>query len=142
MTMSAPRQVVSFRLGDLLCAVPLEQVQEVVAMPAITPLPNVSEHLLGVVDLHGTPCPVLDLRRALDVPPSPVSPEQHLLILRSHHLLAAPADRVEGVMSASVAAVPAPSRNPLISGIITGPQGSLLVLDLERSLDEPPEAAA
>jgi chemotaxis signal transduction protein len=141
---AAARAVVTFQLDGLRCALPLEQVEEAVAMPAITPLPRVSEQLLGMINLHGLSCPVIDLRRALELPPKPIAPEQHLLIVRTGgRVLAAPADQVDGVLSAVPEALPVVRpQTALIQGVITTDDGSILLLDFDRTRQQLEAAAA
>ncbi len=143
-SVAASRTVVTFRLDGLRCALPLEQVEEAVAMPAITPLPRVSEQVLGMINLHGTSCPVLDLRRALELPPAPISPDQHLLIVRTGgRVLAAPADQVDGVLSAVPESLPIARRQTsLVQGVITTEDGSVLLLDFDRAVQQLEAVAA
>ena len=122
---------VQFVVGRLSCALPLGDVQEIAAMVAVTPLPGAQRHVLGVVDYHGTPCPVLDIRSLLNLPSSPLVPEQHLLILRvGTRLLAVPCDQAERVLSASIQMAPAgPNGGALVQGLIQEKDGVVLVLD-------------
>jgi len=133
-------QLVSFRIDGLPLALPLEQVQEVVGMPAITPLPTVDRRLLGVIDLRGVTCPVIDLRRLLGLAAVPIAPDQHLLMLHANdRVVGVAADRVEGVDVGEVEALP---MQPATDGVIQGlarVNGDLrLVLDAGRLLDAEP----
>lgn len=134
------KELVTFVVGDLHCAYPLEQVQQVVAMPAISPLPGGPQHTLGLIDVHGTPCPVVDLRGLLQQASMDLNPDQHLLILRlGDQLLAVPADRVERVLSAPITALPVGVReHPLVSGLAQFEDHLCLVLDGARLLDAVP----
>lgn len=95
----APTDMVRFAVADVFCAIGLSQVDEVLAMPAVTPLPEVANHLLGAVDLHGTAVPVIDLHRLLGREPVGIRPDQHLLVLSgAGGRLAVRCDRVEGMV--------------------------------------------
>lgn len=100
-------------------------------MVAVTPLPGAQRHVLGVIDYHGTPCTVLDIRRLLNLPTSPLETDQHLLILRAGaRLLAVPCDQAERVLSASMQ--PATTQrdgSALVRGLIQQEDGVVLVLD-------------
>src|ERR1700730_19066003 len=75
----APRSpMLKFTVGGLNCALPLADVQEITAMVWVTPLPGSGPNLLGVIDCHGTPCPVIDVRHLLNLPGVAIQPEQHL----------------------------------------------------------------
>jgi len=137
-------RLVTFTVDGLHCAIALEQVEEVVAMPAITALPGLSERLLGMVNLHGIACLVVDLRRALARPATAVDPTQQLLILRvGDRRMAAAADRVEGVVVATADPVPSSHQaGSLIQGVVTSESRSILVLDASRLMDGLMEAVA
>lgn len=122
---------VQFVVGRLSCALPLGDVHEIAAMVAVTPLPGAQRHVLGVIDYHGTPCTVLDLRSLLKLPGSFLEPDQHLLILRvGNRLLAVPCDQAERVLSTSMQPAPAGRKGgALIQGLIQEEDGVVLVLD-------------
>ena len=123
--------MLKFTVGGLNCALPLGDVQEIAAMVQVTPLPGARPHLLGVIDYHGTPCGVLDVRRLLKLPGAPIQPEQHLVVMRlGDELLAIPCDRAETVLWGRVRPVAAGrASGPLIQGLIQGEDGVILVLD-------------
>ena len=54
-----------FELGGQQYAVPIAHVREILATPAITPLPDAPAVIEGVIDLRGTLIPVLDLASLL-----------------------------------------------------------------------------
>lgn len=55
-------QVVSFRLGDEEYGVDIMTVQEIILFGCITQVPEVPEHVLGVINLRGNVIPILSLR--------------------------------------------------------------------------------
>lgn len=128
---ATPNLWVKFVVGRLSCALPLGDVQEIAAMVAVTPLPGAQRHVLGVIDYHGTPCTVLDIRHLLSLPDVPLEPEQHLLLLRlGTRLLAVPCDQAQRVLSGSVQPAPtAQDGAALIEGLIQEADGIVLVLD-------------
>ena len=123
--------MLKFTVGGLNCALPLADVQEITAMVSVTPLPGAGPHLLGVIDYHGTPSRVLDVRHLLNLPGAPIQPEQHLLVLRlGAELLAVPCDQAEAVLWGRVQPVTAGrASGPLIQGLIQAEDGVILVLD-------------
>ena len=56
-------QVVSFRLGEEEFGVDIMTVQEIILLGCITQVPEVPEHVLGVINLRGNVIPILNLRR-------------------------------------------------------------------------------
>jgi chemotaxis signal transduction protein len=134
------RPILKFSIGGLSCALPLNDVEEVTAMVGLTPLPGALGHLLGVIDYHGTPCPVVDLRRLLGLPALAIQPDQHLLMVRlGDTSLAVPCDRAEAVLWGSVRPVVADgSSGPLIEGLMHDETGTILVLNSPHLMTSSP----
>jgi chemotaxis signal transduction protein len=134
--------LVTFVVDDVVCSLPMEQVEQVVAMPAITPLPGADRRILGVIDLHGEPCLIINLRRLLGLREAPVQPEQHLLIVKAgQRVCAVGVDQALDVAAGEVLMVPGDRRgSELIQGL--SPSGGLLnlVLDSTHLLDASPLA--
>lgn len=63
----------TFRLGGQEYALAIPHVIEVAAMVERTRIAGAAPELLGIVNRHGTPMPLLDLRLILDQPAVPVS---------------------------------------------------------------------
>jgi len=64
-TMSAPRQYLTFALGDEMYGLDILHVQEIKGLVPITPIPNTAAAIRGVMNLRGMIVPVVDLRRHL-----------------------------------------------------------------------------
>jgi purine-binding chemotaxis protein CheW len=62
----------TFRLSGQDYALPIDNVIEIAAMVEVTRIAGAASSLLGVVNRHGTPIPMLDLRMVLEQPASPV----------------------------------------------------------------------
>jgi purine-binding chemotaxis protein CheW len=75
--------ILAFELDDRAYAFPADHIVQVVQMVAISPLPGSPAVVEGVVNVRGTLTPVFDLRTRLGLPPRPIDPGQHLVILRS-----------------------------------------------------------
>ena len=56
-----------FRLGDQYFALPLLAVKEVIPMPEVTPVPNMSSHFEGMINLRGQILGVYNVRQKLSV---------------------------------------------------------------------------
>jgi purine-binding chemotaxis protein CheW len=123
--------MLKFRVGGLSCALPVTEVQEITAMVWITPLPGAGSNLVGVIDCHGTPCPVVDVRYLLNLPSAEIDPGQQLLVLRlGAELLAIPCDRAETVLWGDIRPVAGGrATSNLIRGLVQGEDGVTLVLD-------------
>ena len=67
---TARTMILAFRLGNERYGMELNQIQQVFARVAVTPVPGGAEHLLGVAGLNGTLRSVIDLGRFVNLPPS------------------------------------------------------------------------
>ena len=81
--------ILTFQLDRRSYAFPADRVVQVVQMVAISPLPGAPPVVEGVVNVRGTVVPVFDLRRRFGLPPRPIDPSQHLVILAAGPRMAA-----------------------------------------------------
>ena len=58
----ASRQYLTFNLGEERYGLEILKVQEIIGRTEFTPLPNMPDHVRGVINLRGTVVPVIDLR--------------------------------------------------------------------------------
>lgn len=61
------RLFATFQLDDLLCAIPVQHVQEVLMEQPRTPVPGASRYVTGLINLRGQVVTALDLRLRLGV---------------------------------------------------------------------------
>ena len=73
--------ILTFELDGQRYAFPAEKIVQVVQMVAISPLPGAPPVVEGVVNVRGKVVPVFDLRGRFGLPPRPIDPGQHLIIL-------------------------------------------------------------
>ena len=130
---------VIFRLEGQRYALDLSQVDRVVSMVAVSPLPKTPAIVVGVINYRGSVVPVLDLRPRLGFPRREFGLTDHLLLGRtSRRLLALPVDEVLGVTEVAVEGTIAPSTLVPGSGYVTGivalSDGLLFIHDLEALL--------
>ncbi len=60
-------EILSFRLGSEMYAFPMEGIQEIVRLYAVTAVPGTPPYLRGITSLRGRMIPVLDLKARLNV---------------------------------------------------------------------------
>jgi purine-binding chemotaxis protein CheW len=132
-----------FEVGGLRLGLFGSALQEVIRAVAIAALPKAPAIVEGVINLRGTLVPVLDIRHRFALPPVPLAPEQHFLIAQvGGRLMALRVDRAldlitvdEGAIESAADVAPGADH---VAGIVTLPDGLLIIHDLERflSLDE------
>jgi chemotaxis signal transduction protein len=131
------------RLENNVLALPMDHVVEILTPPAITPLPNVPDWLLGVANLRGEIVSVCDFRQYLGYPSVSRDTRQRVVVVRSREeemstgLLV---DRVDGIRGLSVDTGTAPridlpaSVQELVRSPILQDGTIYLMLDMERLL--------
>ena len=56
-------QLVSFILSDEEYGVEVLKVREIIRMPTITKMPNVPQHVEGIINLRGKVIPIISMRK-------------------------------------------------------------------------------
>jgi len=74
-------QLVCFKLAEEEYAVEIVRVQEVNRVQKITPVPQMPEFVLGVVNIRGSVVPVFDLRTKFGLPIKPVDNKTKIMVI-------------------------------------------------------------
>jgi purine-binding chemotaxis protein CheW len=102
-TQSTPERAIDhlvFFLAEERYAIPVLDVEEVLRVPTITPIPGVHPAVLGAVGHHGEVLAVVDTRRLLQLPEQPLTSESRLVVVRTEEAHAALlVDRVEDIVA-------------------------------------------
>jgi len=75
------KDLVGFTVGDVMYAVRIEVVREIVNPLAVVELPRAPRAVRGVADYRGEVVPVIDLRERFGLPPSPPSRRTKWIVL-------------------------------------------------------------
>jgi chemotaxis signal transduction protein len=127
----------------------ITQVDEVLGLPALTPVPHTAPFLVGLANWRDQPVPVLDLARRLGLPPSAPDARSRLLVVSAGAPAAEPHDRAGFLVRPSVRVLRLPLahrpciRMPplepaLVRGAVELPQETLVIPHLQRVLAAPP----
>ena len=96
-------KVLVFYIGAERYGLPLAGVSQVLPAAALTALPLTPAFVAGLLDLHGTPVPVIDLARMAGTPPSALRFDTRIVVVDyaaadgSVRALGLLAERVQGV---------------------------------------------
>jgi purine-binding chemotaxis protein CheW len=138
---SEERNLVTFRLGQQLYALPIDPVAQIVEMVAITRIPQVNHAVAGVINYHGVSVPVVDLGRHLSQPTVPPGLDTHIIVITvEERLVGLVVDQVLEVIdllpvqiSPLEAILPQGlGQVPLLEGLAHTAEGTVLLLDPER----------
>ncbi|CAI8932024.1 chemotaxis protein CheW [Methylocaldum szegediense] len=91
-------QWVTFRLGDETYGINVMQVQEVLRVTEIAPVPGAPEYVVGIINLRGNVVTVIDTRKRFGLTPQEPDDASRIVIIEA-------ADQVIGILVDSVAEV-------------------------------------
>lgn len=136
-------QWVTFQLNDEIYGVNVMQVQEVLRVTEIAPVPGAPGYVLGIINLRGNVVTVLDTRARFGLPQQDVDDASRILIIES-------SDQVVGILVDSISEVvylreseiePAPNvgneeSSRFIQGVCNREETLLILVDLNKFLTE------
>jgi purine-binding chemotaxis protein CheW len=133
-------QVVTFRVGSQEFALDILQIERILRYIVPAPLPKAPEFLEGVVQYEGGAVPVVDLRKRFELE-APIREETRLMVLDlEDQRIGVLVDEVREVMRVDSTTITAPGpmvsglAAPYISGIITRPGRTIIILNARRLL--------
>jgi len=133
------RQLITFELGDQILGADIMAIREIRAWSPATPLPNVPEHVRGVVNLRGVVLPVLDLRHRLGWGVTDTSARHVIIVMQiGEQLQGIIVDAVNDIVTVKPEEMhPVPDlgnnvASSFLDGLVTIDQRMIMVLALER----------
>ncbi|MCE1190078.1 MAG: chemotaxis protein CheW [Ignavibacteria bacterium] len=95
---SSGLEVLHFQLAFEQYAIEAKYVLEVIPLKEITPLPHTPAFVLGLINLRGEVMSVLDIRKFFNLPGSPISDLNRVIILRDGAMtFGILVDRIRGI---------------------------------------------
>lgn len=92
------KHILVFTLGKSRHALPLSDVQQVIRVVEITPLPQLPDFIRGVINIRGKVIPVIDLRTRLGLPSREMRLDDRFIIVTTiRRAVAILADSVAGI---------------------------------------------
>ncbi|MEI6413131.1 MAG: chemotaxis protein CheW [Pseudomonadota bacterium] len=136
-------QLVTFRLQGELYGINVMQVQEVLRVTEIAPVPGAPSYVLGIINLRGNVVTVIDTRIRFGLDPVEVHEQSRIVIIESDKqvvgmLVDSVAEVVELRMSEvdSAPNVGNEETSRYIQGVATRDTSLLIVVDLNKLLTE------
>ncbi len=127
----------TFSIGNRNLALPLGNVERVIRMVALVPVPEAPEWIPGLLNLHGRVMPVIDLRKRLGLPRERIHPDHRILVIQTECLrLGVMAEKVDDVTAVSGDHIVGPEGNlkksPLLRAVIRKDHEMHLVLNADE----------
>jgi purine-binding chemotaxis protein CheW len=131
----------TFYLGSEEYGLPILQVQEIVGLLPVTPVPQTPAHVLGVVNLRGQVIPVVDLRARFGLPAVASTPQTCIVFVEAGgQRVGTVVDRVNEVLAIGAADVEPPPAlgssvdTSYLRGLAKSSGHVRLLLDVDRVL--------
>lgn len=129
------RQILVFSLDGKRYALYLDAVERAVRAVEVVPLPDLPEHVLGIINIQGRIVPVISLRRRFRLPETGVrASDQFIIAFTPNRTVALVADAVEGVVECPTEAIVAAGEimphMDYVEGVVKLADGMVLISDL------------
>lgn len=130
--------LVTFRLEQQKYALPIEPIRQIIEMITITPVPQVKEFIEGVINFHGKPVPVVNLRHQLSLPRMQLQLHTPIVLVTiANRLVGLIVDEVLDVINLSASQIVSPQSVmpvevgdiPVVQGLIQLEGETILYLD-------------
>lgn len=137
----ANSQWVTFHLGEETYGVNVMQVQEVLRVTEIAPVPGAPPYVLGIINLRGNVVSVLDTRNRFALAAQETTDSSRIIIIevsdQTVGILVDSVAEVEDVVQSEVDTAPNVGNDEssrYISGVVSRPSGILILVDLDNLL--------
>ena len=151
--LDATSQYLTFMLGDEEFGVEILRVHVIQGWNSATPIPNSPDYVLGVTNLRGSIVPIIDLRRRFDLEVQEFGPTTVVIVVKVE---SPNQDRTVGMVVDGVSEVYSVGQEEIqtapdfgsnvdtcfIKGLATVNERMLILLDIDKLLNETVEAVA
>ena len=138
-------QLLTFKLGSETYGIQINKVREILTYPTVTPIPDASRWVKGVINLRGEVAPVIDLRVRFNINTDPVYTQRTIIIAvktQDNRMIGLVVDEVSDMENVDLERLyPAPDMGPSISpeylkGLLKKEEKMIVILDIDRILDK------
>ena len=134
---------VTFRLAEETYGINVMQVQEVLRMTDVAPVPGAPHYVMGIINLRGNVVTVLDTRKLLDLSAGDITESSRIMIIESGKvtvgLLVDSVAEVVNIASSDIDPPPSVGNDEgsrYIQGIYSSEQQILILIDLNKLIAE------
>lgn len=140
-------QYLTFMLAEEEYGVDILRVQEIKGWGGVTPMPNMPNYILGVINLRGTVVPIVDLRKHFELESIPFDKTTVVIVVRvsdeetGERTMGMVVDAVSEVHNIAKADLkPAPDLGGAVSvdsikGLVTKDNKMLILLDIDHLMN-------
>lgn len=135
-------QWVTFRLGDEIYGIDVLQVQEVLRITEISPVPGAPNHVLGIINLRGNVVTVIDARNRFGLPLKETDDASRIVVVDAYEkvvgLLVDNVSEVAYVPNSQIELAPnvgTDDGNKFVSGVSNRDGDLLIMVDLAKLIN-------
>lgn len=140
-------QYLSFMLADEEYGIDILRVQEIKGWDGVTPMPNMPNYILGVINLRGTVVPIIDLRKHFELESVPFDKTTVVIVVRvsdgeqSERTMGIVVDAVSEVHNIAKADLKLPPdfggacNTESINGLATQGEKMIIILDIDHLMN-------
>jgi purine-binding chemotaxis protein CheW len=135
-------QWVTFRLGEEIYGIDVLQVQEVLRITEISPVPGAPNYVLGIINLRGNVVTVIDARNRFGLPPKETDDASRIIVVDAFDkvigLLVDNVSEVAYVPNSQIESAPnvgTDDGNRFVSGVSNRDGELLIMLDLAKLIN-------
>ncbi len=128
-----------FKIADQIYGDRIQHIERVVRAASLLPLPSTEEKLFGLLDLHGTVLPVINMHICLQIAPQKIAIDDRIVVSGAIQPVAFIVNEVIGVVTIEdsdiqKAATIMPHLDDCIMGISKYQDQRIILLNLEQML--------
>jgi purine-binding chemotaxis protein CheW len=138
-------QLLTFKLGSETYGIEINKVREILTYPVVTPIPDASRWVKGVINLRGEVAPIIDLRVRFNITIEPIYNERTIVIAvktQDTRMIGLVVDEVSDMESVDLDKLyPAPDMGTSIApkylkGLFKKDEKMIVILDIDKILDK------
>jgi len=138
-------QLVSFMLAEEEYGVEVLKVREIIRMPTITKMPNVPQHVEGIINLRGKVIPIISMRRRFGLMENENNNQTRIIIMDvSGSLTGFIVDAVSEVIRIHSSEIQPPPTmvtsggvgQEFITGVFNHAERLLIIMDIDRMFSD------
>lgn len=138
-------QLLTFKLGHETYGIQINKVREILTYPIVTPIPDASRWVKGVINLRGEVAPVIDLRVRFSINNDPIyTPRTIVIAVKTvdNRMIGLVVDEVSDMENVDLDRLyPAPDMGASIApeylkGLFKKEEKMIVILDIDRILDK------
>lgn len=143
-------QYCTFRFENELYGIEIDQIQEIINLQKVFPVPRAPNYIMGVINLRGNIVPVIDIKPILKLPLWKQDINSRIVLINadSNMIIGIVVDEIGDVVSLTGSKIEPldikkdDERSKYLTGISKLPDKVLVILDARRIIDDTRLAAA